>query len=253
MATTNVWHVNRVAVVTIKIHAPVVLPVHLAPLALTGTTVPMAGKAKLDQSVPVKDTNIKQPPDANNARRVPKAPTDPLVQLDLLARKAVPAAKLEMANPADPVQLARLAALARQVVMANPVQKATMVPMPRLAAKDPLEVKETKDRPDPLAPMAIKEQQAKVAQLDQLDQPAIKARVATMVPKDPLARPALLEHPARTRNIVHALIVRKHKEPQHRINPNSILGQPAFDHDNPYFFNNLNLLVSITIFIHNWL
>jgi len=250
----NVKAILDIATVTIKIHAPVVPLVHLAQLALMEITAQMDAKAKLDRKVVVKDSNVHQDLlDVKNALMDPKDQTDPLDLLDQLARKEVLAEKVEMVNPADPVQLVAKVMQARLAVMAKLVPAAILAKTPKVAPKVPRELKEIKARLDQLEPMAKKEEQANQAQLVLLVQPEVLAKVAKMEEKDPLAQKAQLEDPARMPNTVHAPVVpRKHKEPQHRINPITIIGQDGFDNDNnQYFPNNLKLIVSIMIFIYN--
>jgi len=258
---TNVLAVKAImdiATAMIKIHARLDLPVHLAQLVPMENTAPMAEKAKLDHLVPAKDTRIHQDlADVSNVLPVPKDLTDLLDPLDQLAKKAVPAAKPEMANPAAPAQLDPQVTLARLAVMANLVPKANLARMRKLAAKDPLDPKEKKAGLDQLEEMAMQEQQAKPAHLAHLVHKEVLAKVAKMEEKETLDHPAHLEDPVQTPNTALALIVprrRRLKESQHRINPNTILEQDGFDNDYQSFQNTLklDLIASIIIFICSW-
>jgi len=252
---TNVWAnvkaILDIAIVTIKIHAPVVPPVHLARLVPMEITVVMARKVKLEHKVLVKDTNVHQrPADVKNAQTDPKDPPDLLDPLDLLARKVVPVAKEAMAKPAALAQLVVKVKLVRLVQLVNLVLMVNLAKTPKAAPRDLPEAKVKKEELAQLVLLAKKEPQAKQALLVPLVHPAVLAKEAKMEEKETLAHPAQLENPARMPNTVHAPIVpRKHKQLQHRINPNTILGYHGFDNnDNEHFLNNLKLIVPMIIF-----
>jgi len=248
---TNVSAVKAnmdIAIVTMKIDALPDHPVLLARLDPMANTVPKDRKAQLDRSVPAKDMNIKlDQPVVKNAQTDPKDRTDLLDPLERLVPKANQVPKEETENPAAmvPAQLEQPALPEPMVIQ---VPKETTVPMPKAEAKA-LQVEKVKTAAQ--VPLAAKETtvlQAKPAPQAVLALQEVLAKEAKMEEKDPLVH---LVHPAvpvRMPNTVLVPIVpRKHKHQQHRINPNTILGQFEFDNDNRFFQNNLKLLVSIMI------
>jgi len=216
MATTNVWHVNRVAVVTIKIHAPVVLPVRPETLVPMENPVPMVEKAKVDHKESGNTKVHRNQLDANNALAVPRDPTVPLVPLELpdpkvnqatVGETVVPAAAL----PVQPVKPELQAPMVVQVV------EATMVPMRLWVAKAPLVEKvktaapATLVRMETLALRVIPAPRARLVLPARLADPVKRVPMVNAVP---LVNPAV---PARMPNIVLAHITRpKHKPESHR-------------------------------------
>jgi len=249
---TNVSAVKAnmvIAIVTMKIDALPDHPVPLAPPVPMENTAQKERKAKLDQLVPVKDTNIR--PDLLVVKNAPMDPKDPTVLLDPLERlvaKANLVPKEEMENPAAMVP-ARLEQQEHPEPMENLVPKVITAPMPKVEAKV-LPVEKVKTVvPVRLVAKETMELQAKPVQPALLVHPEVLAKVAKMEEKDPLAHLVHPAVPARMPNTVLAPIVpRKHYKQQHRINPNTILGQSEFDNDNQFFQHNLKLLVSIIIF-----
>jgi len=241
-----------IAIVTMKIDA---LPDPQVPLSRPvpmENTVQKEGKAKVEQPVLAKDTNIK--PDqlvVKNARMDPKDPMVLLVPLERLAAKANLVPKEEMENPATTAP-ARLEQPAHPVPMVIPVPKETTEPMPKAEAKA-LRVEKVKTAaPVRLVAKETTELQAKLVQPVLLARPEVPAKAAKMEEKDPLAHPVHPAVPARMPNTVLAPIVPRKPKQQHRINPNIILGQFEFDDDNQFFQHNLKLLAPIMIFIYNF-
>jgi hypothetical protein len=203
----NVWHVNPIAVATIKIRVLPDLPAHLVLLVPMEKTVPMARKAKVDKPVVVKDTNDRQRLlGAFNVLQDPKETTvhpDPLEHLDPKAN-LVPKAETE--NP-EAIVLAQPALLEHPDPMVSPVPEVITVPMPKLEAKALPVVKVKTAAPVQLAP---KETMVPLVILARLVPPVLLVRLAARairlakVNLVHLVNPAV---PARMPNIVLAHIV----------------------------------------------
>jgi len=203
----TVWHVNPIAVATIKIRVLPDLPAHPVPLAPMEKTVPMAREAKVDKPAVVKDTNARQRLlDASNVLRDPKETTVHPDPLELLVPKANPVPKAATENP-EAMDLAQPALLAHPEPMVNPVPEVITVLMPKLEAKALQVVKVKTAAPVPLAPKETTELQAKPVQPVQPARPAVLAKVAKMEEKDPLVHPVHPAVPAPMPNTVLAHIM----------------------------------------------
>jgi len=258
MVKANVWAnvkaIMDIAIVTIKILALPDQTDHLELPVPTENLAQMVLKDRQDQlEPPLNGITMKPQVVVKNAQMDPKDPTDLPVQLEQPVRKAVPAAKVVTANPADPAQLVQLAVQAQpaaMVIQDLAVKKERMRPrapkvLPDLLVKKAALVQEeTKEAQEQRAKPVLQAQPVQLVPL------AVQAKMAKMEEKVRLAH---LEDQAQMPNTARAPIVpRKHKQSQHWINPNTILGQHRFDHDNQYFQLSLKLIVSMMICIYNW-
>jgi len=257
MVKANVWAnvkaIMDVAIVMIKIHAHLDQPAYLAlQVPMENQELMEAKDRQAHRELLLIGITEKPHQDVKNARMDRKDPTDQQVQLAQQAKKVVPAAKAAMENPADPVQLVQLAVQAQQVETANLDLVARKERMPHLAPKVLLELPVKKEELAQAETKEEQEQQAKQVQpapLAHLVPLEVQAKMAKMEEKE---YPDHLEAQARMPNTALAPIVpRKHKQSQHWINPNTILGQQRFDNDNQYFQLSLKLIVSMMICIYN--
>jgi len=203
-----VWLVNTViATVTIKIHAHLDHPVHLARLVPMETTVLTAGKAKVEPKALVKGTNVHQHLlDAKIAHLVPKDPLDLPDPLDNLVPEVVQVTEVEMDVPAAalPVQLVKLEHPDPTV---NLVPEVKTVAMPNLEARALLVEKVKTAVP---VTLATEETMAPPVILARLVLPVDLVRLVDLVKRVTevnLVRLVNLALTARMPNIVPALII----------------------------------------------
>jgi len=220
---------SDIANATRRIHAQLVLLVHLDLLAPTETLDPMARKATRVRKEPARASRLKRKrPDVANVPMDRKDPTDRRAKLEKLASQDNPAAKEPMENrvqlvPVELVNPARLVPTANLDPKANPARMRKAAPRAHLDRKERREVPERKVETERKEPMEKPDPPDPPVQL------ARKAPVAKMAKREALESPAKPESPVRMLTTVLAHTApRKPRRKEHQYDPSTLIGQHGF-------------------------